>query len=274
MSRRSSASLTSVLSALAIVASVSVAAPASATEQVLLVQSAPKSTVKLLENNTVSIFMRSQAQPFAAVAERPRRLVFEVPKRDAVALWDKSFGEIAPNAVLTGTTRAGKAQKYVFTLNSARSTAKGVRYTAELLSGNLKSSELVRLSNTDMLIDGIALTQGNFPSTVAVASAPDLTITAGQSFDFTAGEVSVFNSITVKIGASFTIPVASTFQLSAQSIDGVTSPSCSSVPGLSGVSGIGTVSGGCMFSWSSVGSPIIITNTSQAPIVMTTVTAS
>jgi predicted phosphoribosyltransferase len=81
---------------LAIVASVSVAAPASATEQVLLVQSAPKSTVKLLENNTVSIFMRSQAQPFAAVAERPRRLVIEVPKRDAVALWDKSFGEIAP----------------------------------------------------------------------------------------------------------------------------------------------------------------------------------
>ena len=82
MLRKGFSSLTSVLSALAIAASVNLAAPASATEQVLLVQSAPKSTVKLLENNTVSIFMRSQAQPFAAVAERPRRLVFEVPKRD------------------------------------------------------------------------------------------------------------------------------------------------------------------------------------------------
>ncbi len=163
MLRKGFSSLTSVLSALAIAASVNLAAPASATEQVLLVQSAPKSTVKTARKQHGSRFLCAHKHNHS----RPSLSDLDVwysksPNVMPVALWGKSFGEIAPNAILTGTTSAGKAQKYIFTLNSARSTAKGVRYTAELLSGNLKSSELVRLTNTDMLIDGYSSDAGEF----------------------------------------------------------------------------------------------------------------
>lgn len=242
------------------------AAPASAADTALLVQHADKARLDVGKAKAVTLVMLDGGKPLLTFEERPGRGVSSITQSQALKLWDSAFSTSAPNAVLLGRTTQGRQARIVLELTEARKVRGGVRYRGELLSGRASSV----LTDATLVIDGVPASSAGFPSTVAPASPPDLTVTAGQSATFSGPAEMSFGVITIEPGGSLVLS-GSTAVVVGSSLAGVVPPGCGPVAALGGVASADTGSGTCSATLTSTSGTITISSPASDQTVLTDV---
>lgn len=244
------------------------ATPASADISAILVQHADSARVTAGQGDAMTITMESGASPVLTLEERPGRRVSKIPQKRAVALWQSTFAQSPPNAVLVGTTVAGTTRRIVVELTSARSVRDGVSYRASLLSGRPAS----RLTDATLLIDGIPAADAGFPSTTASATPPSLTVTSNSPATISATSAENFSSVTIEQGGTLTFD-GRVALVAGTSLNGVTPPTCGAVSALGGAvsqesPAVASQPATCWVTLTSASGSITVTNSNQDPVVL------